>query len=274
MTSARVLTLSLPVGVLIAGIAMLLPSTGASWYAKVTHPGLLFVGSALSLWVAPMYRGDMRRVFLSLSVFLLLYGLISTTPLVDTVGEMLEANFFRALLAYQLATYAFLLTACVFILRVINVSRLNVWGWFSVAAGVALAIAIVLDAIPTYRDPDVFGSNTEAALLYLLIRIFDVLVMVMLIPVVWLYVQNARARYQESATFAVIGGGVVASLVLVDLYHFLTEKSLLDIATSEFQTGSLLDALYLFGAFLLAVGLFAHRKHQEWSFNRLDRLLL
>jgi hypothetical protein len=234
------------------------------------EPALLFAAGALALWVAAMYRGEMRRVFTFLAVFLLLYGLVNTTSLVDRAGELLDGNFFRALLAYQLFSYAFLLMAGVGILRVVEVTRLNIWGWVSVAAGAALAIVIVASATSTFRD--VFGDNVEAAFLYLVIRIFDVLVMVMLIPVVWLYVQNARAKYQESATFAVVAIGVVASLVLAYLYELVKQQPLADIV-EEFQSGSVLDALYLFGYVLLAVALIAHRKHQDWSLKQLDRIL-
>ena len=270
MTSATALALGLLLAIVVGGAAVAFPSTPASWYARILEPALLFAASVLALWVAAMYRGDMRRVFRFLAVFLLLYGLVNTTSLVDWAAEFLDGNFFRALLAYQLFSYAFLLLAGVGILRVVEVTRLNAWGWVSVAGGVALGVAIVAYAAPTFRD--VFGDNVEAAFLYLVIRIFDVLVMVMLIPVVWLYIQNARAKYKESATFAVVAIGVVASLVLAYVYELAKQEPLADLV-AEFQSGSVLDALYLFGYVLLTVALIAHRKHQDWSLKQLDRIL-
>ncbi len=271
MTSARTLALSLPLALVVGTLAVAFPSSAASWYTRILEPSLLFAAGALALWVATMYRGDMRRVFTFLAVFLVLYGLVNTTSLTDWSGNVLGDSFFRALLAYQLFAYAFLLLAAIAILRVVEVRRLNRWGWLAVAGGAGLAIAIVAYAAPTFRD--LFGSNLEAAFLYLTIRIFDVSVMLMLIPVMWLYVQNARAKYQESATFAVVAGGVVASLVLAYIYEMLKQKPLADIAVTEFQTGSMLDALYLFGYVLLAAALVAHRMHQQWSLARLDRVL-
>ena len=271
MTSGRLIVASAPIGVLVAAVALLAPSDAASWYAKTAQPGLLIAASLLALWVSPMYRGDMRRIFLFLSAFLLLYGLVNVAPAVEWASDSLGANFLRTLLAYQIVAYAFLLAGCVLVVRVTGVRRLDVRGRLVVAVSVALGIVIVGFAVSTFREA--FGDNTEASVLYLLIRVFDVLVMAMLVPVVWLYLQNARARYKESMSFAVIGGGIIASLVLVYLYELVKQQSLAEIAVAEFQQGSVLDALYLFGYFLLAVGLLAHRKHQEWSLRRVEELL-
>ena len=268
MTSGKLLLLSLPIAALVAGLALVFPSPVASWYIVVLHPGLLLLASALSLWVAPMYRGDMRRVFLFLSAFLLFYGLVFITSLVDVVADVLGGGFFRALLGYQVFTYSFLIAACVFVLRVVGLERMGRWGWATVLAGALLGSAIVLYHAPTFSNT--FGSNVEQAVLFLAIRTFDVLVMVMLIPVLWLYALNARARYSESLTFTVIGAAVVASLVLAYVYEIARWTTLAEIVASEYQKGSGLDALYLFGYFLLVVGLFAHRMHHEWSLRRLD----
>ena len=165
-----------------------------------------------------------------------------------------------------------MIASCGFILRVIEVTALKPWGLVWFVAGIGLGIAIIAGAVPTFND--ILDFNTEAALLYLVIRIFDVLVMVMIVPVVLLYVQNMRADFQESTTFAVISVGVIASLILAYVYEIAKWDSLADIASSEYQTGSLLDALYLFGYFLIPMGLLAHRKHQEWSFSQVQKLLV
>lgn len=290
MTSSRVILLSLPIGILIAGLAMLFPSSAidpasgfrvephhspAFWYARVMQPGLLFVGAALSLWVTRMYRGDMKRVFFCLAGFLALYGLVNIGYLVEKAQDRLDANFLHALLAYQVLTYAFLLTACGFILRVIGVATLGKWGWLAAAVGLGLAVSFItyyLDSVPMLRDD--YGVNTEWVVMNLLIRIFDALVLLALVPVLALYVQKARAKYQESTTFALIGGGIIASLAAVYVYELAKRTSLVSIALVDFQEGSLLDAVYIFGYFVLALGLFAHRKHQEWSFNQVDRILV
>lgn len=141
-----------------------------------------------------------------------------------------------------------------------------------VTAAALLGASIVVYGIPAVQDA--LDARVEVGILYLLIRIFDALVLTLLIPVVALYLQNARAKYQESATFAFIGVGVIASLILAYLYELAKGSTLTEIAGTEFQAGSLLDAMYLFGYFILAVGLFAHRKHQQWGLGHLDKLLV
>jgi len=272
MTTNKMLLLGIPVGLFLAGLALLIPLPAAFWYIMVAQPALLLLGSVLALWVAPMYRGDMKNVFLFLSAFLLFYGVVNITPLADSAADALGGQFFKALLAYQIITYSFLLASCAFILRVTEIKSLNSWGKAGVCAAIGLAIVITVAAIPTFRE--VLEFSAEAAFLYLVIRIFDALVMVMIVPVILLYVQNMRAQYQESISFVVISAGVVASLILAYLYEIAKWESLADIAVAEFQSGSMLDALYLFGYFIIPLGLLAHRKHQDWSLKQVQRLLM
>ena len=271
MTTNRVLQLGFLAGVVLAALAVLLPSSAATPYTKVVQPGLVLLGSALAFWVGPMYRGAMGRAFFLIGGFLLLYGLVAITPLVDAARDGLGDNFLKALIAYQMAAYALLIAGCAHILRVIGVGKLNLWAWAPVAAGLGLAVTVVTYGMPKFNET--LEVNTEAAVLLLMIRVLDMVVIVSLVPVVALYVQNARAKYQESATFTVIGGGIIASLVLAYLYELAKQTSLVDIAETDYQTGSLLDGLYVFAYFVLALGLLVHRKHQEWSFSRLDDLL-
>lgn len=254
-----------------AVFAVLIPSSAGGTYATFLQPGMLLVCSALSLWVALMYREALRSVFLFLAAFLLLYGLASITPLVHKAAELLGSRFLTSLVVYQVFTYAMLLLACLFILRVIGVSRLSRTGWLVMAVTLALAAVIVTRALPAFTT-DV-QVNRLAASLFLLIRVFDVMVLLMLVPVLWLYIQNARAKYQESASFSVVVLGIIASLILVYLYELLKGQSIAEIAQFEFHKGSVLDALYIWGYSIMAVGLFAHRKHQEWSLKSLEALL-
>ena len=45
------------------------------------------------------------------------------------------------------------------------------------------------------------------------------------------------------------------------------------IAGRDYQQGSLLDALYIFGYAALVVGVLAHWRHQEWSMRQVEKLL-
>lgn len=270
MTSTRILLLGSVAGLVVAAVAVALPPDAGGWYSKILQPGLLIASGLLAWWVAPMYRGDMRRVFLLLGTFLVLYSLVSIEPLVDAARDGLGGNFLRGLLAYQILIYGLLFFACRSVLKVIGLTRLHPFAWGMVTAAALLGASIVVYGIPEVQSA--WDRNLEEAVLYLLIRIFDALVLALLIPVVALYLQNARAKYQESATFAFIGLGVIASLILAYFYEMAKGSTLNEIGR-EFQAGSLLDALYLFGYFILVVGLFAHRKHQQWGLGQLDKLL-
>ncbi len=272
MTSERFIAIATPTALLFALLAVVLPSGAGAQYARFALPISLVIGAGLAFWVGAFYRAGMRNAFWLLGGFLLLYGLSNWDWLLSSVAERLGANFLRALLIYQIVDYAMLLAATVWVVRMVDVRRLSRPGWLFAAGTVVVAVAFVLNGMPTVRE--LFDLSSEAGTIYLVIRIFDVLVMTMLVPVVWLYVQNANSEYRENSTFMLVLVGIIASLTSAYLYEIVKGDPLTVIAASEYQQGSFLDVLYLFGYLIIAIGLFAHRKHQEWSFNRLDRLLL
>jgi hypothetical protein len=272
MTSQRFIAIATPAALLFALLALVLPGDTGATYARFLLPISLAVGAGLAFWVGAFYRAGMRNAFFLIGGFLLLYGLTNWDWLLSAVAERMGGSFLRALLIYQFVDYAMLLSAIVWVVRMMDVRTLNKPGWFVALGAVAVAATFVVNGMPTVRE--LFDQNTEAGTIYLIIRVFDVLVMSLLVPVVWLYVQNARARYQENSTFMLVLVGIVASLNMVYFYELLKGSPLTVIAASEYQQGSFLDVLYLFGYLLIGIGLFAHRKHQQWSFNRLDQLLL
>lgn len=272
MTSRLFLAISLPLALIPAAIAVVLSGEAASSYTKLLQPGVLLVGCLLSLWVAMMYRADLRRAFLFLSAFLLLYGLVNITPLVEETRNALKDNFLTGVIIWQVVTYLMLFAACVFILRAVGITSMGRWGVPVMGATLLLAVGFVANGLEPFRD--LFELNAKFAVLQLLIRICDVVVMLMLVPVLLLYVEGARATYQESATFAFVALAVIASLVFVYMYEFIKGQSFIEIAQGEYQKGSLLDGLYIFMYLTIAVGLYAHRKHQEWSLRKLEGNLL
>jgi hypothetical protein len=272
MTSQRFIAIATPAALLFALLALVLPGDTGATYARFLLPISLAVGAGLAFWVGAFYRAGMRNAFFLIGGFLLLYGLTNWDWLLSAVAVRMGGSFLRALLIYQFVDYAMLLSAIVWVVRMMDVRTLNKPGRFVALGAVAVAATFVVNGMPTVRE--LFDQNTEAGTIYLIIRVFDVLVMSLLVPVVWLYVQKARARYQENSTFMLVLVGIVASLNMVYFYELLKGSPLTVIAASEYQQGSFLDVLYLFGYLLIGIGLFAHRKHQQWSFNRLDQLLL
>lgn len=259
VTTNRFIALSAPIVLAASLAAWVLPAA----YAQVMHPFAVAAAGLLSLWVASFYGATMRKAFLLIAAFLLLYAPTASSWVLDQLTGALGSAFLGTLLAYQTLTYATLLIACVLIVRLMEVRRVHRDGWL-VSAGVAAAgVVIIVNGLSTFRD--LLDISTEAGAIYLTIRIFDVLVMTALTPVLWLYVQNGRAKYQESATFMLVMIGIVLSLVLVYFYELAKQAPLIEVA-AEYQTGSLLDSLYLFGYLAIGAALYAHRKHQDWSY--------
>jgi hypothetical protein len=267
MTSVKALTYGIIAAAILAALAPALGGNGGAGYAEVAQPAALFIAALLALRVSLMYRAGMRRLFISLGVFLALLGLINVTRLVDEVAEALGDSFFRALLGYQLFTYLFLMAAVALTLKITGLQRVDMRGRAALVAVAALAAVIVARSFPTFSE--IAGINGEAAAIYLVIRALDVVAMVALAPAIVLFVQTSREQYRESLTFTVVGLGIIASLVLVYVYELLSGDPLFDIAARDFQSGSLLDALYIFGYLSLCVALFAHLRHEDWSLRRL-----
>ncbi len=271
MTSARFLRLAIPAAAGPALLAVALQGAPALWYTGIVYAGSLFASAVLSLWVAAIYRSHLKRAFLYLTGYFFTYGLI-TTPLVTVfLARSLGDNFLTVLLAWQIVSYSMLLLACVNITRAIGLGRLSRTGNIVVAALSLVALGLVLSALPLFLEQ--YPSNSGAAIVLLVVRIFDMAVMLMMVPVILLYVQNARTTYQESTSFAVIATGIVASLELVYFYEVARGQSIAAIAAQEFQKGSLLDALYIFSFLVVVAGLYAHRKHQDWSLRAVEDVL-
>ena len=265
------MAIAVPLATAAALLVQLLPGGAGARYAQVMHPVALIGGGLLAFWVASYYRGRMREAFLLIGGFLVLLSVLASDWIMNGAGDFFGSNFLRALVVYQIVLYAQLLSASVLVVRMMDVRRLTTAGWTVAAAGLVLGVFFVANALPAVRE--LLVASAEAGALYLMIRIYDALVMIMMLPVIWLYVQNAQARYQENATFTLVLAGIVSSLVLVYVYELVKGEPLSLIAEAEYQTGSVLDGLYLFGYLVVAIGLFAHRKHHEWSFRRLDEIL-
>ena len=187
------------------------------------------------------------------------------------MSDALDENFTRALLGYQLFTYAFLVVAAVMVARITGLPGIALRGRLVLVAFGALAVVIVVRSFPTFDDLSEIDGETAA--LYLVIRILDVVAMLLIVPAIILFVQKVRNRHRESLSFSVIGVGIVASLISVYIYELISGDSLFEIAGRDYQQGSLLDALYIFGYAVLGTGIVAHWWHQEVSMRQVERLL-
>jgi hypothetical protein len=85
--------------------------------------------------------------------------------------------------------------------------------------------------------------------------------------------QHLKSKEQESITFTFIMGGVIWSLLSTYIFELVLGISAGQIAVQYFQTGSWLDAIYIFGYFIIAVGLYANMKYDEWGFRAIEKAI-
>ena len=104
----------------------------------------------------------------------------------------------------------------------------------------------------------------------MIIRVFDMAIILMLVPVLLLRVQYSRSKVQESLTFSMIMGGVIISLFSTYIFE-LAGNSMTDIGNHLIQKGSWLDVIYIFGYSLIAAGLYASMKYDAWGYRDIER---
>ena len=186
------------------------------------------------------------------------------------LSHLSSINYLHLVQLLQLACYAMLITSCVYTLKVIEVKRVSRYGWIFIGIMVPLCIYVVVRGLPS---SSALAADAEVEIIRLLVRIFDMAIVLMLVPVIILYVQHLRAKAQESITFTLIMGGMIFSLISTYIFEAATGLSLDKIAADYFQKGSSLDTVYLFGYCIMVVGLYANIKYSEWGYRAIEKAL-
>jgi hypothetical protein len=255
-------------------ICLFLPDTIAPEYTEIMLPLALLIGAVLSIRVALTYKEWLRKAFLFLSLFLFLMMLTQLDPLWTIARARIGSIFPIVVLIMQWATYAILVISSFYILKVTEVRRIGTKGWMVTVAMLLLGMIIVLYNIPSVFQQIFF---LQTASLYtvslILIRILDVAIVVMLVPVVILYAQQMRVERRESITFTTIISGIILSLIGAYIYEIVFGVPLYVASHAVYHTGSLLDALYLFSYLIVAVGLYVHKMYDEWGFQMIEKAL-
>lgn len=143
--------------------------------------------------------------------------------------------------------------------------------------GTALALAIlfifllaVYPELPLIRD---VWSQELPKISIVTIRVLDAALIIVLVPVLWLYIQYLKSQQRQSLTFTVVIFGVV----FFTLFDYLFQ-SVLQIFPRLLTEGSPLyttipEMLFIYGYLIIAVGLYAHRKQDEWGYRAVDRAM-
>jgi len=245
-------------------IILFLPDKIASEYTRIMFPLVLLIGALLSIGVASIYKNWLRKAFIFLSLFLFLM----IFPHIEFLWGIYRA-FPQLVVFMQWITYAMLVLYSFYVLKVTEVRQISRKGWAIIVATLFVGIIIL-----AYHIPPLFQYYPEAYKIPLtLIYFLDVVVVIMLMPVVLLYAQQMRLEGRESITFTTIVGGIILSTIAVYIYVIVSGTPLL-VAPSAFHTGSILDALYLFSYLIIAVGLYVHKKYDEWGLDMIEQALL
>lgn len=282
MSHTLFLKIALPVIAIPALVVLLLshflPVEVWHTYVDVVEPLSLLIGSFLSLYVSFIYRKQLKAAFIFLSAFLLIYALaivlfLSYSPILLPYLEtyLEDAEILRIVQGVQFINYALLLFFCINLLKVIDVTKLNRNGW------IIFALTCIFSIFATIYPVSDWIKNISSlglpGIFAITMRILDAALIIVLVPVLWLYVQYLKSQQRQSLTFTVIIFGIVCATVFDYLFELiitvfpqlLSEASLLHTAIPE--------TLFIYGYLIIAVGLYAHRKQPDWGYNIIDRAM-
>ena len=269
---AMVIVVALAVTSLIPNALQGIPKNTATIYITMVQIAALLLGFFLALKVAAMYQKELRYTFLFLALFLLIYTfacpLIFWQWLTTTLGSH---TVIYLLLALQAINYVMLITSCVYTVKAIQVKKMNAYGWAVLGIMAAFALYIIIRSFIFFSG--FISGDPLYAISGMFIRVFDMAVVLMLVPVFVLYVQHIRAKNQESITFTMIITGIVITFLSTYVTEIITGVPIIEIASKYYQTGSWLDVINIFGYLLIAVGLYAHMKYDEWGFRMIEKSL-
>ena len=266
-------------------ICLFIPSdTIASVYTMIMLPLALLIGAVLSLRVASMYKKELHRafIFLALFLFLMMLALMMLAYMrlanIDYFSNLLSLEIGELnpvfVLFMQWTTYAMLVIYSFYILKVTELREIDIKGWIAIIAVLFFGILIVLYRVPSLlQQIFVIHDANVYTISLLLIRLLDIAIVIMLVPVVILYAKQMRLEGRESITFTTITCGIILSLTAAYVYEIVSGVPLYVVSHAVYLTGSPLDALYLFSYLIIAVGLYVHKKYDEWGFRMIEKAL-
>ena len=278
MSHTLFLKIALPAIAIPALIVLFLPAGVMFTYVDVVEPLSLLIGSLLALYVSFSYRKQLRAAFIFLSAFLFIYMLaiilfLSFSPILLPYLEthLGDAEILSLVQGIQFINYAMLFLFCINLLKVVNIKQLNRNGWILFALTFIFCIFVAL-----YPVFDLIKDISNLGLLvisYIAIRICDAALIIILMPVLWLYVQYLKSQQTQSLTFTVIIFGIVCSTVFDYLFELIMKVFPRLLTEGSHLYTAIPEMLFTYGYLIIAVGLYAHRKQDEWGYKTVDRAM-
>lgn len=286
MDPKKILLMTIPIAVLLSAICVILPyllGEAGRIYTFIAMPVALMASVAFGLKVAFTYQRDLRKTFLFLSFFLLVTAafvlMISIVNLSAQIYGSIPPQLMPMVhiltgssLLLEILTGAMLILSCVYTLKVITVKHMTQIEWLAIGFLLVLGLIIVLEPI----TPVLAGAEITAEILQgMLHRFVGVATAMILVPVLFLYGHQLRGEAKESVTFALIVIGIIFS-TNVDYVYSIGMSVISGISYAEvagtFQTGSILDSLFLMGWLTINAGLFIHMNYSKWSLKSIGGL--
>lgn len=129
----------------------------------------------------------------------------------------------------------------------------------------------VYPMLPLIRD---VWSQTLPTISYITIRLLDTALIIVLVPVLWLYVQYLKSQQRQSLTFTVIIFGIVCATVFDYLFQLIVKVFPRLLTEGSLLYTTIPETLFIYGYLIIAVGLYAHRKQDDWGYSAVDRAMV
>ena len=143
---------------------------------------------------------------------------------------------------------------------------------FGTVLGVIILFIIFIILYPVLPPIREIWSQSMPAISHISIRLLDAALIIVLVPVVWLYVQYLKLQQKQSLTFTVIISGVVF-FTLFDYLFQAVMQLFPRLLSEEPLLYTIPEALFVYGYLVIAVGLYAHRKEDEWGYQAVDKAM-
>lgn len=242
--------------------ALILPRNISGIYTILLMLAALFIAFLLSLKVGLGYERELRKVFLYLGVFILFLFLANLEQFWIILYDIFGHHPYISLIVAGIA-YILLISACINILKITDFTSIQRNEWFVVFFMFVLGNFTIFYFLLNYRL-----EFTVEVLTQILFRIIDNAIVLMLIPIIFLYRKQSKKDNRESITFTIVITGIIISTIGDYVFEILSKVSHQDLR-AEFHTGSLLDSIYIFSYLLIALGLFVHLNYYKWSVNKI-----
>jgi len=257
------LKFAFPVIFMLSFITLLLPRGIAGIYAVNIMLLALFIAFLLSIKVAYSYERELRKVFLYLAPFILLLFLVNIERFWDVLYSIFGTLPYLSLIIAGIA-YVLLIMSCINILKITDFTEIDKKEWFVIILTFILGNYTIFFFILNYQ----VELNVDV-LTKILFRIIDNAVVLMLLPILFLYRKQSKKENKESITFTIVLIGIIISTIGDYVYEIITEISHQELS-AEFHTGTFLDSIYILSYLLIALGLFVHLNYYKWTMDKID----